>query len=139
MYTFVADYGIINRFYAEELVSDTLTIDQVKIILNLLSCSRSNSDFLYYTSTKPGNPLYEKPIISLEEDMYQVFEVKQVIHAIESLLESLCTKTKENTTKYVSKKGKLLEQNIIDLFGKLLKKSMKFFKVIMLMVVSKIF
>ena len=128
LYTFVADYGIINRFYAEELVSDTLTIDQVKIILNLLSCSRSNSDFLYYTSTKPGNPLYEKPIISLEKEMYQVFEVKQVIHAIESLLESLCTKTKENTTKYVSKKGKLLEQNIIDLFGKLLKKDYEVFQ-----------
>lgn len=128
LHTFVVDYGIINRFYAKELVSDTLTLDQVRIIVNLLSCSRGNSDFLYYTSTKPGNPLYEKPIISLEEDMYQVFEVKQVIHAIERLLESLCTKTKENTTKYVSKKGKLLEQKIIDLFARLLKKDYEIFQ-----------
>lgn len=128
LYTFVADYGIINRFYAEELVSDTLTLDQVQIILNLLSCNRGNSDFLYYTSTKPGNPLYEKPIISLEEGMYQVFEVKQVIHAIENLLESLCTKTKENTTKYISKKGKLLEQKIIDLFKKFLKTDYEIFQ-----------
>ena len=128
LYTFVADHGIINRFYAEELVSDKLTIDEVKAILSLLSCCRNNSDFLYYTSTKPGNPLYEKPIISLGEDMYQVFEVKQVIHAIESLLESLCTKTKENTTKYITKKGKLLEQKIIDLFGKFFKKDYEVFQ-----------
>lgn len=128
LYTFVADHGIINRFYVEELVSDELTIDQVKAILSLLSCCRNNSDFLYYTSTKPGNPLYEKPIISLGEDMYQVFEVKQVIHAIESLLESLCTKTKENITKYIAKKGKLLEQKIIDLFGKFFKKDYEVFQ-----------
>lgn len=128
LYTFIADPGITNRFYAEELVSDKLTIDQVNAILALLSCCRNNSDFLYYTSTKPGNPLYDKPIISLGEDMYQVFEVKQVIHAIESLLESLCTKTKENTTKYVAKKGKLLEQKIIDLFGKFFKKDYEVFQ-----------
>lgn len=128
LYTFMADPGITNRFYAEELASDTLTIDQVNLILNLLSCHRINSDFLYYTSTKPGNPLYENPIISLGENMYQVFEVKQVIHAIENLLESLCTKTKENTTKYVAKKGKLLEQKIIDLFGKFFKKDYEVFQ-----------
>ncbi len=128
LYTFVSDHGIINRFYAEEMVSNKLTIDQVNAILSLLSCCRNSSDFLYYTSTKPGNPLYEKPIISLGEDLYQVFEVKQVIHAIENLLESLCTKTKENTTKYVAKKGKLLEQKIIDLFDKFFKKDYEVFQ-----------
>lgn len=128
LYTFVADHGIINRFYAEELMSDKLTIDQISAILALLSCCRNSSDFLYYTSTKPGNPLYEKPIISLGEDMFQVFEVKQVIHAVENLLESLCTKTKENTTKYVAKKGKLLEHRIINLFGKFFKKDYEVFQ-----------
>lgn len=128
LFTFVADHGIINRFYAEELVSDKLTIDQVNDVLTLLSCGRNNSDFLYYTATKPGNPLYEKPIISLEKNMYQVFEVKQVIHAIENLLESLCTKTKENTIKYVAKKGKLLEQKIIDFFGEFFKKDYEVFQ-----------
>ena len=49
--------------------------------------------------------------------MYQVFEVKQVIHAIETLLEKVTTTTTENKTKYVDVKGKLLEKNIVELFS----------------------
>lgn len=118
MMTFVADHGMINRIYPEELVSENLTLDEVKQILDLLSCTRSEQDFIYYTATKPGNPLYDTPIIDIGEGMYQVFEVKQVLHAIENLLESVCTKTVENTTRLIDKKGKLLESRIVELFEK---------------------
>lgn len=117
LYTFMADHGIMDRFYPEELVSETLTIEKVQKILQLLSTKREEKDFLYYTETKPGNPLYEKPILSIDEKMYQVFEVKQVIHAIETLLEKVTTTTTENKTKYVDVKGKLLEKNIVELFS----------------------
>lgn len=128
LYSFMADHGMIDRFYPKELVSDNLPIEKVTAILSLLSVVRSNSDFLYYTSTKPGNPLYEKPIIDIGGGMFQVFEVKQVMHAVQNLLEQVCTATKENTTKYVELKGKLLEDRIIELFSNFFKTDFKFFQ-----------
>lgn len=121
LYYFMADNGIKDRFYPSELVSENLPIEKVNLILNQLSISRSQSDFLYYTSSKPGNPIYEKPIAGIGDGMFQVFEVKQVIHAIENLLEQICTSTKEDTTKYVARKGKLLENKIIELFSNFFK------------------
>lgn len=116
VYTMMSDHGIIDRFYPRELVSDDLPIDKVQTILNLLTTQRKETDFLYYTSTKPGNPLYEKPILDIGDGIYQIFEVKQVIHAINDLLEKICTSDEEGITKYVKNKGKLLEQRIVDLF-----------------------
>lgn len=60
--------------------------------------------------------------------MYQVFEVKQVIHAIENLLEKLCTSSIVNTTKYIEKKGKLLEDRVVNLFTDFLGKDCKVYK-----------
>lgn len=125
---FMADHGIINRFYAPELVSADLPIEKVEAVLNMLSVDRIQSDFLYYTAMKPGNPLYERPIVNLGNSMYQVFEVKQVIHAIEDLLEKACTKSKPNTTSFVAKKGNLLEDRIEELFKKLLKQDFKIYR-----------
>jgi len=114
--TFVADHGIICRFFPEEIVSPILSLEKVQKILQLLTTSRQQADYLYYTATKPGNPLYEKPIVDIGDGMFQVFEVKQVVHAIENQLEKLCTSTTETTTKYVEKKGKLLEYRVVKLF-----------------------
>lgn len=125
---FMADHGIINRFYADEIVSAKLPIEKVEAILQLLSGERAASDFLYYTALKPGNPLYVNPIVNLGGGMYQVFEVKQVIHAIENLLEKVCTKSKAEVTTLVAKKGKLLEDRIEELFRKLLKKDVKIYR-----------
>lgn len=120
--TFMADHGIIDRFYPDEIVSATLPIDKVQNIIQLLSTKREQSDYLYYTATRPGNPLYEKPIIDIGEGMFQVFEVKQVMHAIEKLLENICSTTTENTTKLIDKKGKLLEKRIVELLKSFFKK-----------------
>lgn len=121
LYHFMADHGMMNRFYATEIVSENLPIEKVNQILGLLSISRSQTEFLYYTATRPSNPLYEKPIVDIGNGMFQVFEVKQVIHSIENLLEQICTSTTDNTTKYVERKGKLLEDKIIELFSSLFK------------------
>lgn len=128
LYTFMSDKGITDRFYPEELISENLPIEKVKIILQHLAIKRAKTDYLYYTATRPGNPLFEIPILDIGEGMYQVFEVKQVIHAIENLLEQICTTTEENTTKYVSKKGKLLEVRIVELFSSFLKTEFKVFR-----------
>lgn len=123
----LADHGIIDRFYPEEIVSEHLPIEKVNVILSHLVVRRSQTDYLYYTETKPGNPLFEKPIVDIGNGMYQVFEIKQVIHAIENLLELICTSTKENTTRYVAKKGKLLENRIVELFSTLFMSEFKFY------------
>ena len=120
--TFVADHGIIDRFFPEEILSATLPIEKVQKILQLVTTKREQSDYLYYTATRPGNPLYEKPIVDIGEGMYQVFEVKQVIHSIEKILETICSSTTENTTKLIEKKGKLLEERIVELFKSFFKK-----------------
>lgn len=125
--TFVADHGIINRFFPDEIVSDDLSLDEVNKVLSYLTSVRNKSDFIYYTETKPGNPLYEKPIIDIGDGMFQVFEVKQVLHAIEDFLETTCSKATESTTKLIDKKGKLLEDKILVLFQKLLGADCKIF------------
>lgn len=127
-FTFMSDHGIIDRFFPSDIVSDNLTIDKINRILPLLTCSRVQTDFLYYTATKPGNPLYEKPIVDIGDGMFQVFEVKQIIHAIDRLLESFCSNTIENTTKLIEKKGKLLEDRVIELFKKLFKNKFRYFQ-----------
>jgi hypothetical protein len=128
IYSFMADHGMIDRFYPEEIVSSNLPIEKVKLILNLLTSNRTQTNFLYYTETKTGNPLYEKPIVDIGEGMFQVFEVKQVIHAIENLLEQICTAATKNTTKYVDKKGKLLEKRIVELFSGFFKTGIKIYQ-----------
>lgn len=128
LHAFMADRGIIDRFYPEEIISEKLPINKVKAILNLLSTRRLQTDYLYYTATKPGNPLFEKPILDIGDGMYQVFEVKQVIHAVENLLEQVCTKTKEKTTKYTDIKGNLLEDRIIELFSNFFQNDFKFYR-----------
>lgn len=116
IFSYMADKGIVDRFYPEELTSGSLTIAKVEMILKLLSVERKKTDYLYYTETKPGNPLFETPIVNIGTGMYQVFEVKQVIHAIENLLEKSCTKKQEFLDKYIAQKGKLLEDRTLELF-----------------------
>lgn len=114
MYALVADYGIKNRFKASDLVDEQLPLNKIEQILALLSFKVADSDYLYYTST--ANPLYRFPIVDLEDGLYQVFEIKQVLHAIDAYLENLCCTTERNKTKYIKEKGKLLENNIVSLF-----------------------
>lgn len=114
---YMSDHGIIDRFYAEELVTDSLDIDKIKKIIGFLSISRSASEFLYYTETKPGNPLYERPILDIGGNMYQVFEVKQVIHAISSFLEKIVTGSQLVLTKYIEVKGNKLETQLVSLLS----------------------
>lgn len=126
LFTFMSDPGIIKRFYPTDLVSEMLPIEKIMQILEVLSCERKASDYTYYTSTNPGNPLYEKPIVNIGKGMYQVFEVKQVMHAIEYHLEGVCTSTKEGIEKYNSRKGQLLENRVLELFKKFFKTDYKF-------------
>lgn len=115
LYTYMSDHGIIDRFYPEEIASASLPVEKVNIILQNLVIKREENDFLYYTGTRPGNPLYEKPILYIGDGMYQIFEVKQVIHGIYRLLEKICSAPGADFGKYVHKKGDLLEDRVAEL------------------------
>lgn len=127
LYMYMSDHGMIDRFYPEELVSSNLTLEKVKQVLSFLVIKRTQTDYLYYTATKPGNPLFEKPILDIGDGMYQVFVVKQVIHAIKNLLEQTCTSSQDATAKYVARKGGLLEDRIVELFSNFFKTDFKHF------------
>jgi hypothetical protein len=128
LFQFMADKGINSRFYPMELVNNKLAEDKVNAILQLLSVTRKQTDYIYYTATQPGNPLLEKPIIALDNNMYQVFEIKQVIHAIQNLLEKACCAKPANASKYTDRKGPLLEKRIVDIFSKFLKSDFKVYQ-----------
>lgn len=113
----VVDFGMNLRFKKEDLTDESLTIEKINRILSLFSIKRKEQDFLFYTQTKPLNPLIEFPIIDLEDGLFQVFEIKQILHSIQYHLEKLCSNQCQD--KFVKQKGSLLESNIIDLFKQL--------------------
>lgn len=126
-FTFMADKGIISRFKPEELVSENLDLKTIEQILNLFTITRTEEDFKYYTETRPGNPIYRYPIVKLENGMFQVFEIKQVLHAIDLLFESICCSTEKETSKLSNHKGDILEQKIVELFTNYLPKDIEIF------------
>ncbi len=128
LYTFMADKGIKDRLKPEDLVSDKLPLDKIKLILAIISCQRATGSFLYYTSTKPGNPLNDFPIVDIDNGLFQVFEVKQIIHAVENLLEKTCSNDAKLKNKLIKNKGKLLENRVLGLFKKFFKKDFKIFE-----------
>lgn len=127
LYTFMADHGIINRFKPEDIVGNDLELDHIYKILRLISCKRGLTEFIYYTSTNPGNPLYEFPIVDIGDGLFQIFEIKQVMHAIDRLLERICIRDDKIKPRFIIRKGKLLEDLIINLLKKFFKKDYKCF------------
>lgn len=128
MSKFMIDKGMKDRFHPEELVSDNLSLEKVNRILQFVSIKRNQKDFTFYTETNPGNPLYDNPILDIDNGMFQVFEVKQVILSINDLLEKEITKDTKRKDKYLKLKGDLLENNIIELFKKFFGNDVKFFQ-----------
>lgn len=115
MLTLVTDPGIKYRFKPVDLATNGLTEEKVKTILSLFATKRATTDFLYYTG---ANPLLTKPIVDLENGMYQVFEEKRVLHAILFRLEEICKETEPSKVRLTHCKGHYLENKIVELFRK---------------------
>lgn len=125
---FMIDKGMKDRFYPKELVSENLSLEKIKKILNLFSIKREEREFLYYTETNPGNPLYDSPVFDLEDGMYQVFEIMQVILSINNFLEQEIIQESKRKDKYLKLKGDLLENNILSLFKKFFGNNAKYYQ-----------
>ena len=114
-YMFTIDPGIKYRFRPIDLAINGLSLEQVNAILSLLSCERSESNFLYYTSS---NPIINRPIVKLENGLYQVFEEKRVLHAIQSVLDNICKVDENSKSRLSHYKGDFMEKRIVELFRK---------------------
>lgn len=125
MYALVMDPGIKCRFKPLDLAVNGLSAEKVLLILSLLSIQRDDKDFLYYTSL---NPLSNKPIIDLQNGLFQVFEEKRVLHAIRNYLESICKRNEQTTSRLSNHKGNYLEDNIVELFRKFFGKNAEILK-----------
>lgn len=125
MYALVMDPGIKCRFKPLDLAVNGLSTEKVLLILSLLSIQRDDKDFLYYTSL---NPLSNKPIIDLQNGLFQVFEEKRVLHAIRNYLESICKRNEQTTSRLSHHKGNYLEDNIVELFRKFFGKNAEILK-----------
>lgn len=125
MYALVMDPGIKCRFKPLDLAVNGLSAEKVLLILSLLSIQRDDKDFLYYTSL---NPLSNKPIIDLQNGLFQVFEEKRVLHAIRNCLESICKRNEQTTSRLSHHKGNYLEDNIVELFRKFFGKNAEILK-----------
>lgn len=125
MYALVMDPGIKCRFKPLDLAVNGLSAEKVLLILSLLSIQRDDKDFLYYTSL---NPLSNKPIIDLQNGLFQVFEEKRVLHAIRNYLESICKRNEQTTSRLSHHKGNYLEENIVELFRKFFGKNAEILK-----------
>jgi len=128
LFTFMADQGIINRFYADDIVTKDLPLDKIQKLLAIFTYSRTQTDFLYYTQTKPGNPLYDNPIFDIGNGRFQIFEVKQLLHAIENFLENTCSRPQHIATKLVDQKGTVLEDKIEEMFKRYFGDECKIFR-----------
>lgn len=115
MMTLVTDPGIKYRFKAEDLATNGLTIDKVNTILYQLKIRREPTDFLFYTGQ---NPLVLRPIVDLENGLYQAFEEKRVLHAILFKLEEICKEKEATKARLTHSKGHYLEDKIENLFRK---------------------
>ena len=115
MMTLIVDPGIKYRFNDVDIATNGLSLEKVKKILSLLSTKRENSDFLYYTSP---NPLLTRPIVELDNGLYQVFEEKRVLHAILYLLEEVCKEKDTSNSRLAHNKGVYLENKIVSLLKK---------------------
>lgn len=113
--TLIADPGIKYRFKDSDIATNGLSLVKVKKILSLLTTKRENTDFLYYTSP---NPLLTRPIVELENGLYQVFEEKRVLHAILYLLEEVCKEKDTSNSRLAHNKGVYLENKIVSLLKK---------------------
>lgn len=115
MMTLVTDPGIKYRFKAEDLAANGLSIGKVNTILSQFAIKRGTTDFLYYTGQ---NPLVLHPIVDLESGLYQVFEVKRVLHAILYTLDRMCKEKEKSKARLTHSKGHYLEDKIENLFRK---------------------
>lgn len=124
-FVFVVDPGIKYRFKPADMATNGLTLDKVDTILSLLSTKRVNSDFIYYTGC---NPIVNKPIVKVDNGLYQVFEEKMVLHAIQSLLDNICKQSLKANSRLSHHKGAYLENKIADLFVRFFGKKAEIYK-----------
>jgi hypothetical protein len=119
------DPGLTHRFKAGDLVDKVLNLGKVDSILALLSTERKKDDFTFYSAS---NPFDHYPILRLDNNFYQVFEVKQVIHSISEQLKRICKSDQKGEDKFNKTKGSALESKTLMLCKKFFGNDARYFE-----------
>src|SRR5690606_10560642 len=76
LFGFMRDKGQLMRFNRNELVAQ-FGEKKASAFLSTFKIERVKTNYLFYTEK---NPLFSQPIFEVEEDVFQVLEMKQLIH-----------------------------------------------------------
>lgn len=96
---------------------------KAKIFFNLLSCSKHEEDYLFYTQP---NIWIEKPIFNLSDGRFLVVQIKQIIHGVFNLLFNFCKSI--NSDRLYKIRGQQLELKIQEIFRNFFDKDVLIFK-----------
>lgn len=88
--------------------------DKIDAFLALFSISRSQTDYLFYTSP---NPLLERPIYRLSDGRYLVVSIQQLFTSIYMFLTNLLVSAGRSISeRFYTKRGNYLEEKTIEVF-----------------------
>ena len=123
LFSFMQDKGQLMRFGRHKLDAQ-FGEEKTSAFLETFRIERGKTSYLFYTEK---NPLFSKPIFEVEEGVFQVLEMKQLVHAIFNVLQTFCTGNVLRE-KFYKNRGQKLEDKIEDIFKSFLGKGTFFYK-----------
>lgn len=111
-FNWMYDKGKMQRFKRSNLVEKFGEL-KTDSFLKTFNCERQKTSFLYYTEK---NPIYNYPIFKIDEDNFQAIEMNYIVQAIYNKLFEFCISKEDLREKFYSKRGKKLEEKIIEIF-----------------------
>ena len=111
-FEFMDDPGLVHRYSRNKVIAKFGKAKTNKF-LELFSCKREESTFLYYTE---NNVLHNKPIYEIGNEEFQSIEMKQIIHAIYNTLMQFCTSSQNLKERFYANRGSSLEDKIEKIF-----------------------
>jgi hypothetical protein len=110
-FDFMSDPGLVQRFSRQKVV-EKFGEEKTEMFLTLFTCTRKETDFLYYTEK---NIFHKKPIYQINDDEFQCMEMKQIIHAVYNTLYDFCINGKLKEP-FLLNRGIKVEDKIESLF-----------------------
>jgi len=123
MFNFVYDKGKMYRYSKDEL-ADKFGEEKTNAFLNIFTCNRNETEFLYYTEQ---NPILFKPIFNIDNNNFQIIELHHLIQAIYNELHKFCAGSSFNE-KFYAHRGKKLEEKIEEIFKRFFKNDLFVYK-----------
>ena len=112
LFNWLQDPGKLNQFKVSDLIQK-FGKQKAETFLTHLTVERIETRFLYYTEK---NILFYKPIFKIDNDTFQILELKLIIQSIYNLLLDFCIQQPKLKERFYETRGKKLEDKIEKLF-----------------------